>query len=123
MKKIETHNALEGKSKPQNNVKGITSDQWEEEISKSEIPVFVDFWAPWCGPCRIIGPIVEELASEYSGKMKFVKVNIDENAGLASEYNIFSIPALAIFNKGKMISQQIGASPKAALKNMIEKML
>ncbi len=104
-------------------MKGITSDQWKEEISKSEIPVFVDFWAPWCAPCRIIGPIVEELASEYSSRMKFVKVNVDENADLASEHNIFSIPTLAIFDKGKMISQQIGASPKAALKNMIEKAL
>jgi len=107
------------------NTKEISSSQWEEEIVKSKIPVFVDFWAPWCGPCRAIAPIVEEIASEYSDKVSFVKVNVDQNNELASKYNVFSIPTLAIFSKGNLVSQQAGVSTnaKASLKNMIENVL
>jgi thioredoxin 1 len=105
--------------------KEITSNQWEEDVVKSKIPVFVDFWAPWCGPCRAVAPIVEEIASEYLGKVSFVKVNVDQNSELASKYNVFSIPTLAVFNEGNLVSQQVGVSSnaKASLKNMIENAL
>ena len=106
-------------------VKEISSSQWEDEIVKSKIPLFVDFWAPWCGPCRAVAPIVEEIASEYSGRLSFVKVNVDQNKELASKYNVFSIPTLAVISEGNLISQQVGVSTnaKASLKNMIENAL
>ena len=89
----------------------------------SQLPVFVDFWAEWCGPCRMVSPVVEELSDDYKGKVNFVKVNVDQANELASKYNIFSIPTLAIFNKGEIISQQVGAASKESYKNMIEKAL
>ncbi|HET6458931.1 MAG TPA: thioredoxin [Nitrosopumilaceae archaeon] len=105
--------------------KEISSNRWEDEVVKSKIPVFVDFWAPWCGPCRAVAPIVEDIASEYSGKVSFVKVNVDQNNEIASKYNVFSIPTLAVFNKGNLVSQQVGVSSnaKTSLKNMIENAL
>ena len=85
--------------------------------------MFVDFWAEWCGPCRMVSPVVDELANDYQGKVNFVKVNVDQANELASKYNIFSIPTLAIFNKGKIVAQQVGAASKESYKNMIEKAL
>ncbi len=96
---------------------------WEIDVMNSEVPVFVDFWAEWCGPCRMVSPVVEELSNDYDGKIKFVKVNVDEANELASKYNIFSIPTLAIFNKGQLVTQQVGAASKESYKNMIEKAL
>ena len=96
---------------------------WETDVIQSSLPVFVDFWAEWCGPCRMVSPVVEELASEYEGKVNFVKVNVDEANELASKYNVFSIPTLAIINKGKIVSQQVGAASKESYKNMIDKAL
>lgn len=96
---------------------------WETDVINSDIPVFVDFWAEWCGPCRMVSPVVEELASEYDGKVNFVKVNVDEANELASKYNVFSIPTLAIFSKGQVVSQQVGAASKESYKNMIDKAL
>ena len=106
---------------------GITkvSDEksWEIGVINSDKPVFVDFWAEWCGPCRMVSPVVEELASEYEGKVNFVKVNVDEANELASKYNVFSIPTLALFNKGQLLTQQVGAASKESYKNMIDKAL
>ncbi len=96
---------------------------WETDVMQSSLPVFVDFWAEWCGPCRMVGPVVEELASDYDGKVKFVKVNVDEANELASKYNVFSIPTLILLNKGEIVSQQVGAASKESYKNMIDRAL
>ena len=89
----------------------------------SDKPVFVDFWAEWCGPCRMVSPTVEELSKEYKDKVNFVKVNVDQNNELASKYNIFSIPTLAIFRDGKVIAQTAGAASKESLRTYIDKHL
>jgi len=102
-------------------MKNITKEQWEQEVENSDKPVFVDFWATWCGPCSIIAPIVEELAKEYDGRVNFVKVDVDQNQELASKYNILSIPTLAIFRNGQVIAHAAGAASKEALRNYIDK--
>ncbi len=96
-------------------------EQWQNEVINSDKPVFVDFWAEWCGPCRIVSPTVEELSKEYNDKVNFVKVNVDENNELASKYNVFSIPTLAIFRNGKIIAQTAGAASKESLRTYIDK--
>jgi len=96
---------------------------WEVNVVNSDIPVFVDFWAEWCGPCRMVSPMVEELANDYEGKVKFVKVNVDEANELASKYNVFSIPTLIILNKGEIVGQQVGAASKESYKSMIDRAL
>ena len=103
--------------------KPVNSQNWEKEVMSSPIPVFVDFWAEWCGPCRMVSPVIEELAGEYAGKINFVKVNVDESNELASKYNVFSIPTLALFNKGQVVAQQVGAASKGSYKNMIDNAL
>ncbi len=109
------------------NEMGIThvsdAKSWEIDVINSDVPVFVDFWAEWCGPCRMVGPVVEELANDYAGKVKFVKVNVDEANELASKYNVFSIPTLILLNKGEIIAQQVGAASKESYKNMIDRAL
>lgn len=107
----------------QNTVKEISSKDWEHEVLGSQSPVFVDFWAPWCGPCRNTAPVIEELAKDYSGKVKFVKVNVDDNADLATSYNVFSIPTLVLIDKERIITQQVGARSKSSYQAMIEKAL
>ena len=96
---------------------------WETNVISSDKPVFVDFWAEWCGPCRMVGPVVEELAGDYDGKVNFVKVNVDKANELASKYNVFSIPTLLLLNKGEIIAQQIGAGSKETYQNMIDRAL
>ena len=96
---------------------------WEVNVVNSDIPVFVDFWAEWCGPCRMVSPVVEELSNDYEGKVKFVKVNVDEANELASKFNVFSIPTLNILNKGELVSQQVGAASKESYKSMIDRAL
>lgn len=104
-------------------VKSVNQKDWEGEVMQSQVPVFVDFWAEWCGPCRMVSPVIEELANEYEGKVNFVKVNVDENNELASKYSVFSIPTLAIFSKGQIVAQQVGAASKGSYKSMIDKTL
>ncbi|KAG2480614.1 MAG: Thioredoxin [Nitrosopumilales archaeon] len=98
-------------------------EQWQNDVMNSDKPVFVDFWAEWCGPCRMVSPTVEELSKEYKDKVNFVKVNVDQNNELASKYNVFSIPTLAIFRDGKVIAQTAGAASKESLRTYIDKHL
>jgi len=91
-----------------------------EEIIQSDKPVLVDFWAEWCGPCKMIGPVVEELAGEYEGKAVIGKVNVDENATVSAKFGIRSIPTLLIFKNGQIVDKQIGAVPKAVLSKKLE---
>lgn len=114
-------NQNEGKKKGL--VQAITDSQFEKEVIESEIPVFVDFWAPWCGPCRMVAPIVEELASEYQGRVKFVKMNVDENPQVAGAMGIRSIPTLVIFKGREVADYRIGAVPAEDLRRMIDKAL
>ncbi|MCX7983354.1 MAG: thioredoxin [Bacteroidetes bacterium] len=99
----------------------LTQENFTNEVLKSEIPVLVDFWAEWCGPCRMIAPIVEEIASEYSGRIKVGKVDVDTNQSIAMQYGIRSIPTLLIFKNGQVVDQVIGAVPKKVLIDKIEK--
>ena len=101
----------------------VTDQTFEEEVLKSEIPVLVDFWAEWCGPCKIIAPILDELSTEYEGKLKIAKVDVDSNAEKAGEYGVRGIPTLLIFKSGEPADQVVGAVPKATLKARIDKVL
>jgi thioredoxin 1 len=96
------------------NILQVNSTNWEREVIGSDKPVFVDFWAEWCGPCRMVGPVVEQIAQSYSDKIKVVKLNVDENQDIAMKYGIQSIPSLLIFKNGKEINRTIGAAPKDA---------
>ena len=93
---------------------------FDDVVVKSKIPALVDFWAPWCAPCHMIAPIIEDLAREYTGRVKFVKVNVDEAKNVAMSLGIMSIPTIAIFNKGQVRNQLIGVQSKAVLEKMIE---
>ncbi|MDD5026674.1 MAG: thioredoxin [Candidatus Peribacteraceae bacterium] len=91
----------------------VTDSSFATEVLQSEIPVLVDFWAPWCGPCRAMAPIVDELAAEYEGRVKIVKVNVDENANVPGQFNVMSIPTFIIFKGGSPVAQFVGGRPKA----------
>ncbi|MGL5675496.1 MAG: thioredoxin [Cellulosilyticaceae bacterium] len=97
----------------------ITKQNFEEEIMASEVPVLLDFWAPWCGPCRMVSPIIDALSSEVGGKAKIAKVNIDEQPELASKFKVMSIPTLAVVNKGQLTDMKVGARSKQELKAML----
>lgn len=101
----------------------VTDKNFDSEVMKSELPVLVDFWAEWCGPCRMISPIIDQLADEYKGKLKVVKLNVDEAQELAMKYSVMSIPTLMVFKKGQVIDQVIGAMSKDQLTNRIKQSL
>lgn len=101
----------------------VTTSTWDKEVLQADSIVMVDFWAVWCGPCRMVAPTVEELAKEYSGKIKVVKLNTDENSEVASKYKIMGIPTLMFFKGGEKIDQVVGAVPKPKLKEKIDSLL
>jgi thioredoxin 1 len=98
----------------------FTDDNFQQEVLESPTPVLVDFWAPWCGPCRMIGPVIEELSVENTGSFKVGKVNVDENSRLAMAYNVASIPTIMIFSGGKLVQQMMGVQPKARLQQALD---
>jgi len=101
----------------------IEEAKFDETVLKSKTPVLVDFWAPWCGPCRMVAPIVDELAGEYAGKVGFFKVNVDNNPNVAGKYGVMSIPTLILFKDGKPVTNIIGYKPKEQLKKSLDKAL
>ena len=98
----------------------ITEQTFDAEVIKSSVPVLVDFWATWCGPCKMIAPIVEDLAGEYSGRLKVYKLDVDDNSGVAAKYNVMSIPTLGIFRNGELIERIVGYMPKEQLRKRID---
>lgn len=98
----------------------ITGKNFKEEVSRSEQPVLIDFWAPWCGPCRMMGPVIEQLATEYEGKAKIGKVNVDEEPELAQAFGVMSIPTIVLIKNGTVEKQVVGVRPKAELEAMLQ---
>ncbi len=101
----------------------VTAANFDEEVLGSSVPVLVDFWAGWCVPCKMVAPIIEEIAREYEGKLKVAKVNVDEAGDLAAKYNIISIPTIVVFNKGEPVHQQVGAGSREALEGLFKDLL
>ncbi|MGI6584452.1 MAG: thioredoxin [Gracilibacteraceae bacterium] len=103
------------------NIKIVNKSNFDSEVLKSDKPVLVDFWAAWCGPCRMVSPVIDQLADEYERKIEIAKVNVDENPELAARYEIMSIPSVFLFNKGSKVDGIIGARPKQAFDDMLKK--
>ena len=101
----------------------VTDDAFEKAVLKSEVPVVVDFWAPWCGPCKMVAPILDKLAEEFAGKMLFAKVNTDENPRWAQSFNVQGIPTMLFIADGKVVHQQVGALPEPMLRSVIDQFL
>ena len=101
----------------------LTEDNFTSEVLEADVPVMIDFWAPWCGPCHMVSPILEDLANKYEGRIKVAKVNLDESPALASEYGVRSIPAIFIFNNGEVAERTVGVQPENALAAMIDRVL
>jgi len=105
------------------NTIAVTDENFESEVLKSDMPVLVDFWAPWCGPCLAIGPTLETLAGEYKDKIVVAKMNVDENANVPANFGVRSIPYLALFKGGEVVDSLVGSVPKAKLTDMVDKVL
>lgn len=105
------------------NIERVTDSDFEEQVVNSDVPVLVDFWAPWCGPCRMVGPVLEEVAKEYEGRVKVVKVNVDEEQKVAGAMGIRSIPTVALFHGGQVKDVLIGARPKGDFTRIVDKVL
>ena len=103
------------------NVIAVTSSNFENEVLKSDIPVLVDFWAAWCGPCRMLTPVIDQLSEQYAGKVKVVKLNVDENPEISSKYQILTIPTVYLFKSGTKADELVGARPKQSFEEMINK--
>ena len=101
----------------------VTDKDFEEEVIKSDLPVVVDMWAPWCGPCRMISPVVEKLSGKYQGKFKFCKLNVDENPQTAMKYQVMSIPLLLFFKGGQKVDESLGAVPESMIRPKIEALI
>ncbi len=101
----------------------LTDESFEQEVLKSELPVLVDFWAPWCGPCKVVSPVIEKLENDYDGRIKFCKMNVDGAQKTASQYGIMSIPTLIFFKNGEKVEQIIGAVPEPAIKEKLDSLL
>ena len=106
-----------------NGIQQVTDQDFDKTVLQAGKPAFVDFWAPWCGPCRIIGPIVEELAPSYQGRAVITKMNVDDNPQVAQKYGVTSIPTLMMFKDGKLVDRVVGAMPKGELQKFIERNL
>jgi thioredoxin 1 len=102
-------------------VQELTDASFDAEVLKSPIPCLVDFWAPWCGPCRMVAPVIEELASEYAGKLKVGKLNVDDHQEVAARYGVASIPTIMVFKNGELAERVVGAVPKQVLKDVLSK--
>jgi len=101
----------------------VTTSNFDSEVVQSTVPVVADFWAEWCGPCKMIAPVLRELATQYKDKIKIAKIDVDAQVELAQQFNIVSIPTILVFSKGKVVKQQIGAVPRQALEKMIKEVL
>ena len=101
----------------------VTNDNFDDEVLKAATPILVDFWAAWCGPCRMIAPVLDELAEEMDGKVRFAKLNVDENQQIAYQFQVSSIPTFILFKDGKMADRMMGAMPKSAFQSFIERNL
>jgi thioredoxin 1 len=101
----------------------VTQSNFDAEVIKSAVPVVADFWAEWCGPCKMIAPVLKDLARDYNGKIKIAKIDVDAEGELAQQFNIVSIPTILVFNKGQVVKQQIGAVPRPALEKMIKELI
>jgi len=104
-----------------NNLHVVTDSDFDDEILKSDVPALVDFWAAWCGPCRTVGPVVEELADEYAGKVKVAKLDVDNNKQTPTKYGVRGIPTLMLFKDGQLVDQIVGAVPKGRIKELLDK--
>jgi thioredoxin 1 len=105
------------------NIIEVNQDSFQQSVLEAQKPILVDFWAPWCGPCRAVAPVVEELAKEYQGKVDFAKVNVDDSPFIASKFSVMSIPTLIVFKDGKPAEQVVGFKPKDQIKKLIDKTL
>ena len=104
-------------------IQAVTDDTFHAEVMQSDIPVLIDFWAPWCGPCRAVGPVVEQLAGEYKGRLKIVKMNVDDNPKTPAQFGVRGIPNLIVFKGGEVQEQIVGAVPKAQLVKAIDRVV